>query len=77
LEFLIGEINEGCEDKERCQNNFPISGQLFWRYPSYLLKRIVGLFNEKDRMDGSKRMASKWEVILMQFLSLPKANNSN
>jgi len=29
----------------------------------------VGLFNEKDRMDGGKRMASNWEVILTPFLS--------
>ncbi|MDZ4683005.1 MAG: hypothetical protein SGI94_21355, partial [Saprospiraceae bacterium] len=33
------------------------------------LRRIVGLFNEKDRMDGGKRMASNWEVILTPFLS--------
>ncbi|MDZ4679892.1 MAG: hypothetical protein SGI94_05590, partial [Saprospiraceae bacterium] len=31
-------------------------------------RRIVGLFNEKDRMDGGKRMASNWEVILTPFL---------
>ena len=28
----------------------------------------MGLFNEKDRMDGGKRMASNWEVILTPFL---------
>jgi len=33
----------------------------------------VGLFNEKDRMDGGKRMASNWEVILTPFLN-GKAN---
>jgi len=29
----------------------------------------VGLFNEKDMMDGSKRMVLNWEVILTPFLS--------
>jgi|GEM_PF-2512034 len=35
---------------------------------NYLLRRIVGLFNEKDSMDGGKRMASNWEVVLTPFL---------
>ena len=28
----------------------------------------MGLFHEKDRMDGGKRMASNWEIILTPFL---------
>jgi len=31
-----------------------------------------GLFNKKDRMDGGKRMASNWEVVLTPFLNKPK-----
>jgi len=36
----------------------------------------VGLFNEKDRMDGGKGMASNWEVILTPFLICPSKKGS-
>jgi hypothetical protein len=35
----------------------------------YLLGRIAALFNEKDGMDGDKKMASNREVVISSLLS--------
>lgn len=39
---------------------------------NYLLRRIAALFNEKDRMDSDKRMASNREVVILSLLKNKK-----
>jgi hypothetical protein len=67
-------ISGGKAFKERCQNKVTSLRFKILRSDNYFLRRIVGLFNEKNRKYELKRWTSKCYFILTPFLNRAMVN---